>query len=88
MRWLLLAVAVECGSAETAAPTPRIETGGRVTPWLSVNGEQRAEWMPTGVAFDGRPEGWRLSCLNGVTGSFRPADNGAWTFDCHAEPGN
>lgn len=78
MKTYLLLCLAACGGVDGDEPQPHptdvpstgIEAGGPVTPYLSVNGETSPlpgapEWYPTGVAFDSRGAGWRLSCLNG-----------------------
>lgn len=85
MRFLLISAALTCGGpSEDVAVAPRVETGGKITPWLSVNGDYAPDgaFLPTGVAFDARPDGWRVSCLNGVTPRFEPTDHGAMRLLC------
>lgn len=70
---MLIALAAACGPlpeepATTMPPAGWLESNGPLVPWLSVNGEHvpgagPADWLPTGVAFDARAEGWRISCL-------------------------
>lgn len=68
MRAMALVVLLSCGAPEEAETEPRIIIPGKVTPWLHVEGDAPdGKVMPTGVAFDARSEGWRVSCLNGVT---------------------
>lgn len=66
-----------------------IETRGKITPRLSVNGDYAPDgaFLPTGVAFDARPDGWRVSCLNGVTPRFKPGDRGAMRLLCGSPAG-
>ena len=75
MRSILAVVALlSCGAPEDFAPPeyePRIIIPGKVTPWLHVEGDSiDGKVTPTGVAFDDRGEGWRVSCLNGATPRF------------------
>lgn len=72
MRYALLLAFVACGEPPTEPErAPRIEAHGKLTPWMSVNGDTVAgQFLPTGVAFDDRPEGWRISCLDGALPTF------------------
>lgn len=65
---LALAVLLSCGAPEADEPEPRIIIPGKITPYLHVEGDEvGGKVNPTGVKFDARPEGWRVSCLNGAT---------------------
>lgn len=85
-------VLMACGAPEPVegAPEaePRIIIPGKITPWLHVEGETSGDKvaMPTGVAFDARAQGWRVSCLNGVTPRMEVGDRGALRLFC-GQPG-
>lgn len=84
MRVLGVVLLLTCGGVEeSTAEEPRIIIPGKVTPWLHVEGASvDGKVMPTGVAFDARGEGWRVSCLNGVTPRLEPGDRGALRLFC------
>jgi hypothetical protein len=90
MRALLLAAVLSCGGPEDVEPeAPRIVIPGKITPWLHVEGETLGDKvvMPTGVAFDERPDGWRVSCLGGATPRVEPGERGALRLHCGSPVG-
>jgi len=91
---LIVMLLLACGGAPEAIDVPEplpsgIEAGGPVKPYLSVNGETspRAghDWYPTGVAFDSRSDGWRLSCLNGRMPAIAVYGDGYLQLRCPSE---
>lgn len=79
-----IATLARCGpppELEPEQPPDLIEgLHGPLVPMLSVNGELVPDaglpndWRPTGVAFDSRREGWRISCLRGLQLQFGAGD--------------
>lgn len=68
MRALILAMTLSCGAPAETETDPRIVIPGKITPWLHVHGETvDGKVVPTGVAFDARPNGWLVTCLNGAS---------------------
>lgn len=69
MRALALLAMLSCGAPEDALePEPNIIIPGKITPWLHVHGDTvDGKVVPTGVAFDARPEGWLVTCLSNET---------------------
>lgn len=92
MKRLFLLSLLACGAepeelVADAGGAPAVESGGRVPPYLSVNGESspgpdNPDWYPTGVAFDSRAAGWRLSCLNGRQPYLSAAGDGFLSLRC------
>lgn len=85
MRATALLLLLACGAPpELEEPEPRIIIPGKITPYLHVAGDvdEDGRVNPTGVAFDARAIGWRVSCLNGVTPRLEPGDNGALRLYC------
>lgn len=86
MRATALLLLLACGAPPELEPEPepRIIIPGKITPYLHVAGDvdEDGKVNPTGVAFDARAIGWRVSCLNGVTPRLEPGDQGAMRLFC------